>query len=675
LWQLFPPYPGEPPASAVDFAALYKSLGLYRNGPAQSPVAMNSIADEHQNTPASGQFGTKAALAGAVQADLQAWAQNLGDANGQGSNNWVIAGTATASGKPLLANDPHLALSAPAIWYFARLSASSGGPGGKGMDVIGATLPGLPTVVLGRTAQVAWGFTNTGPDVQDLYIERINPANPAQYQTPDTNNGGWANFETRQETIAVKGQGDQTITVRSTRHGPVLSDHTPSHQSLLDTQRYVLSLRWSALDADNHTVLGGYLANFASNVPELLEAFRLHHSPMQNLVAADVTGQTAFQTIGRVPVRGKANDIRGIAPAPGWDQRYDWAGWLSPEQNPGSGHEAIAQKGWLATANQRIHPEKFAHFIGQDWASPDRYDRIETLLAQTAKGQHSLEAQRAVQGDTLSYAAARLGPSLRAAAASLGNHPLAGATQAALHNFSGQMDANSPAPLILAAWADELTRALIEQRLGTENFKRLYGKRHFRGLMESVVLASEPQAKPEQGAPAAVGRPMGASLSAQDAAAWCAPKTCAEQSSAALERALAVLQKRWGADVAQWRWGQAHPALSVHKPFGNVAALAKWFDVSSESGGDAWTVNTGQYWLNQERQVFANRHAASLRALYDLSNLENSQFIYQTGQSGLVWSPRYRDMAQQWSAVQYRPLQLKPERWTHELTLQPGATP
>jgi penicillin G amidase len=242
-----------------------------------------------------------------------------------------------------------------------------------------------------------------------------------------------------------------------------------------------------------------------------------------------------------------------------------------------------------------------------------------------------------------------------------------------LRDFTGQMSANAPAPLILAAWADELTRALIEPRVGAENFKRLYGKRHFRGLMESVLLASST----EQGGQTQTqvqnfsGTPMGSPMSAQDAAAWCAPKTCAQQSTQALERALSKLQTRYGANISQWRWGQGHPAISAHKPFGNVPLLARWLDVSTPTGGDPWTVNVGQYWPSQEREPYANRHAASLRALYDLSNLENSQFIYQTGQSGLVWSPRYRDMANEWAAVQYRPLQLNPPQWVHELRLVP----
>jgi penicillin amidase len=177
LWQLMPAYPGEQPATAVDLASLYRQLGVYREADAQPKVS---------------------APAGQMQSALQQWAasmaRDMGTNDGLGSNNWVVAGSKTRSGKPLLANDPHLGLSAPAIWYFARLQSPQGRAGDgsvlSALDVTGATLPGMPFVVLGRTAQVAWGFTNTNPDVQDLYLEQINPADASQYRTPT----GWENL-------------------------------------------------------------------------------------------------------------------------------------------------------------------------------------------------------------------------------------------------------------------------------------------------------------------------------------------------------------------------------------------------------------------------------------------------------------------------------------------------
>jgi penicillin amidase len=540
----------------------------------------------------------------------------------------------------LLANDPHLGLSAPAIWYFARLQApasrAADGSPVPGIDVIGATFPGLPFVVLGRTARVAWGVTNTGPDVQDLYLEQINPANPKQYKTPD----GWADFKVRTEVFKVKGKPDVSLAMRETRHGPVLSDAQASHAELLDLSRYVLALRWSALDADNQTVVAGINANRAQSVDELLAAFEHWHSPMQNAVAADVTGRVAYKAIGRVPLRRADNDIRGVAPSPGWDARYDWAGWIPYAETPQDDPAETARKGWHATANQRITPAGYPHFMGQDWNDPYRYERIEQLLAATPR--HDAASMRMAHGDQRSLATLRLLPTLQKATSS---HPLASAAQAQLKGFDGVMRAGSAAPLIFSVWADELTRGLIAPRLGEDRFKALYGKRQFRLGVEGIMARND--------------------------AWWCAPKTCEAQSGDALGRALDRIQAQLGGDVASWQWGELHQALSGHRPFGNVAPLAKFFDVRVPTGGDNFTVNVGQYWPNDPKVPFANRHAASLRAVYDLADLEKSQFIYQTGQSGLVFSRRYNDMSAEWAAVTYRPLQLNPASFSHTLRLNP----
>lgn len=619
LWQLMPPYPGEQPATGVDLAALYRGLGVYR--PASERTAQAQVATGVAALP-----------------DLEAWTRGLGHTEGIGSNNWVVAGTRTQSGKPLVANDPHLGLSAPAIWYFARIKAPATTPGGKPLDVIGATLPGLPSVVLGRTAGVAWGFTNTSPDVQDLYLEQINPDNPRQYRTPQ----GWAEFQQRTEVIRVKGQPDDVLVVRSTRHGAVVSDANATYGEVLDTRKYALALRWAALDPDNQTVLSGLQVNRAQNVDELLAAYALYHSPMQSMVAADVLGRTAFQAIGRVPLRAPGNDLHGVTPALGWEEKYDWAGWLPADDVPRRLHAAIEAKGWHATANQRIHDASYPHFLGADWHTPERFDRIESLLGATQG--HTAQTMRDVQADTVSLATRKLLPVLQATTSS---HPLAAAALAQLKDFDGNMRADGAAALVFASWADELTRGLIAPKLGDARFNALYGKRTFRAGLEGMLLDAK----------------VGAS--------WCAPLSCAEQSSAALGRALERIAAEQGRDVPAWRWGVAHPALSAHRPFSNVALLARWFDVAVPTPGDPWTVNVGQYWANSPKLPFANRHAASLRAIYDLADPEKSQFIYQTGQSGLVFSERYRDMRQQWAEVRYRPLRLQPESWVHQLRLEP----
>ena len=625
LWELLPPYGAERPVSKVDLSKLYADLEVYRQ-----PVttAMISGAAHAASTGTTGQNDLKNRIV--AQTGANDLLSQIGNIEGKGSNNWVVAGSHTVSGKPLLANDPHLGLGAPAIWYFASLQA-------PGINVVGATLPGIPYVVLGRTDKVAWGVTNTGPDVQDLYLEQINPDNPAQYRAPNIKGKtAWETFKVRQEIIKVKGEADLALTVRTSRHGPVLSDAQSSHTQLLDLSRYVLALRWSALDADNLTVMSGIAAARAQSVADLKLAYKTFHSPMQNLVMADVEGNIAYQAVGKVPLRRADNDILGLAPSPGWEARYDWAGWVPLAENP----QDDGQKGWIATANQRITAPGYKHFLGQDYALPFRFDRIEALLAATPK--HDLTSMASIQADVQSSAAARLLPVLRKAQST---HPLSAQAMAQMQPFEGNMQAQAAAPLIFATWVDELARSLVSPKVGEDKFKALYGKRHFRHSVELALLGKDNW--------------------------WCAPKRCEDHVDAAWNVALDRLQLAYGSDVSQWQWGRAHPALSSHRPFSNVPALARFFEVESPTGGDPFTVNVGQYWPNENSKPFANRHAASMRTLFDLSDLEKSRFVYQTGQSGLVFSARYRDMAEPWRAGQTRPLQLKPATVAHSLTLMP----
>ncbi len=622
LWQLLPPYPGEKPASSVDLPALYAKLGVYANTtPRAQTVPAQPVAQQ-----AWAQWSAE-------------WVRDMGTLDGKGSNNWVVPASHSVTGHPLLANDPHLALGAPAIWYFARLQAPAGAWQGQALpalDVIGATLPGLPFVVLGRTRGVAWGFTNTGPDVQDLYLEQLDANRPDHYRTPD----GWAQFDTRSETIRVKGQGDVVLKVRSTRHGPVISDVQPQYAGLIQTQAYAVSLRWSALTPDNQTIEAGMQANWAQNVPQLEKAFANHHAPMQSVVMADTQGEVAYRAIGKVPVRSPRNDIRGVAPAPGWLPQYDWQGWIPYAENPALNSAQISAKGWHATANQNILPPGYPHFVGGDWTTPERFERIEQLMAATPR--HSLSTMQAVQNDVLSLGARVLLPTVLKAQPS---HALGEQAMQLLRAFDGHMHADSAAALILNVWADEMTRAVLVPRLGAERFQGLYGKRHFRAALEGIL--------------------------ARDDTFWCGDAGCAPQVSSALDRSLSRIAAQLGQDMRQWRWGRWHPAISSHKPFGKVPVLKTLFDVRVESPGDLFTVNVGQYWANDKTEPFANRHAASMRAVYDLSPAGESVFIYQTGQSGHVFSPRYSNMAHEWAQGRYRPLRWSDANLVHRLQLLP----
>lgn len=614
LWTLLPPYPGEPRGTKVDVAALYQNLDVYAK-----PSSAKAAAWNQPHLLASSTL-------------------DIGVLEGKGSNNWVVPGSNTQSGLPLLANDPHLGLSAPAVWYFAGLHAPAGKlPDGQthgALNVVGATLPGLPFVVLGRTQKAAWGFTNTGPDVQDLFLEALEGKD--SYRTPS----GQQAFETRKEVIKVKGQGDVAIQVRTTRHGPVISDVQPAYAQFLNKDKYAMAIRWSALDPDNQTIVAGMDANFANSVAELRQAFSQNHSPMQNVVMADSSGKVLFKVAGKMPVRAPNNDLKGMLPAPGWLAQYDWQSWIPYDQTPEVSQADIEKQGWHATANQKILPPGYSQFLTNDWTGPERFDRIAQLLSSGTK--LDANTMKTIQADVHSLAAERLLPYLQSLSS---QHAKAPEALPLLKSFKGDMSRDSAGALIYAVWIDEVTRAILMPKLGETRFKALFGKRSFRPAIEGILATQDPS--------------------------WCGVTGCQALMNKALDSALDKIVSMQGDKVSAWNWGRAHPALSSHRPFGNVKALAGFFDVVGPSGGDGFTVNVGQYWTHSATMPFATRHAASMRAVYDLANLDESGFIYQTGQSGHPFSSRYQDMKDEWGQVKYRPLRMSTSGPTQVLRLTP----
>ncbi len=266
------------------------------------------------------------------------------------SNNWVVAGSRTKSGKPLLANDPHLRLTAPSIWYLVHLALDK--PGAQPLNMAGASIAGMPLIALGRTDTLAWGFTNTGPDVQDVFIEKINPDNRNQYQTPD----GWRDFETTQMAIAVKGVGVRNVERRRTRHGPVLPGFYRNLDGMLG-EGFVAALQWTALSDDDTTIAAGMLDGGARGIADYIERMRQYIVPMQSMVIADADGHIGLIAPGRVPVRDRANRVAGRMPVPGWDATYDWKGYLKFEDLP---RFIDLPGGALGTANARIVPPQLS---------------------------------------------------------------------------------------------------------------------------------------------------------------------------------------------------------------------------------------------------------------------------------------------------------------------------
>ena len=581
IHELLPPYPGEKVPVIADLKELYSSME-------REAVRLARFAPDN---------------------------------DGLGSNNWVVSGSRTESGKPLLANDPHLGLTVPPVWYFAQLSAPD-------MQVIGATLPGVPGVILGRNERIAWGFTNTGPDVQDLYIEKLDAA--GGYLAPE----GTRAFQVIDETILVKGADAEKLRIRVSRHGPVISDVMRTAQDLAP-RGHVIAFAWTALAEDDRTAQAAHKFARAREWDGFLAAARDFQVPQQNIVYADVEGNIGFIAAGRVPHRRPTNDLKGMAPAPGWQEKYDWVGYIPFEQLPRSFNP---ESGAIVTANHRVTPPGYPHFISSDWQPPYRADRIQALLDEVPK--HWVPSFARIQADVVSLAMRELLPKLLAARP---RSEEARKALALLAKWDGAMAAERSEPLIAWAWWRELTRAIYADELGDAFRENWLSRAVFLGN----VLSGD-----------------------AEAARWCddirtpAVETCEEVLALSLEAALADLRRRFGNDQSRWRWGEAHRALHEHRPFSRQPLLAAIFNVGVASPGDTYTVNVGRNNLNDEDRPYANRHAASLRAIYDLSDLEKSLYIHSGGQSGNILSDHYKAFSEAWARNEYIPM--RAERKTLE---------
>nr|WP_243656619.1 penicillin acylase family protein [Paucimonas lemoignei] len=591
------PYPGERPLVTADYTNFYRKLaGVTNELDAVAQIAPPSYVD------------------------------------GMGSNNWALAGSRTSSGKPLLANDPHLGLTAPSLWYLAHLSA-------PGLNVIGATIPGLPVVVLGRNDRIAWGFTNTAPDVQDLYIERVRRDNPRQYQTPQ----GWSDFKTRTETIKVKGQADVRLEARETRHGPVISGALPVlDKAPLESKEYVIAFAWTALRPDDLTLQAGLYLNKARNWQEFVNAAKDFGAPQQSIAYADVDGNIGLLAPGRVPIRKKENDLKGLVPAPGWDSRYDWDGFIPfsglPRQyNPASGQ--------VMTANQKIVDDGYPYFITSEWSLPYRAHRINDLLV--VKPKHDLDSFAAIQRDDLSPAVNDLLPILLQVKVDDNRSRQA---MELLGKWDGHMAADRPEPLIATAWLRELSRQIFADEVGEDLFKEYWEYRNIQQAMLNVLRNKDGQSR----WCLKIASPSAARTAQQASAAD--SQACQALLPVALRTALDELETRYGEDMREWRWGRAHVAVSSHRPFGKVSGLSRLFNIEVPTSGDTFSVNAGRNSPRDEAAPFANHHGAGLRALYDLGDFENSRFMISTGQSGNVFSPLYANLAERWAKAEYLPM-------------------
>lgn len=539
---------------------------------------------------------------------------------GLGSNIWAVSGKRTASGRPLLANDPHLQLDLPGAWYLAALEA-------PGLAVAGGTMPAMPVVVVGRNPALAWGLTNTGADVQDLFVETVDPADGGRYLTPD----GSRPFAVRSETIRVRFGRPETLTVRETRHGPVISDL--GDPTGLADGRHVLALAWTAFDDGDVTLTAGFALATARTALEVDRALEAFAGPVQNLVYATARDEIGLRLAGDLPIRRQGD---GWMPVPGADGRHDWIGRV-----PAAGRPRLADplSGQIVNANNRLVAPGRGDAVLGEWEPALRARRIETLLGD--RDGVTAAAFRAMQADQHSTLADDMLPHLLRASRAPAPDLLG-----ALAAWDRVMAADRPEPLAFAAWYDELAAALYADELGP-----LFAA--YRGLRPDFVR-----------------------LVLEERPVWCDDvataeiETCAARIALAWTRAVERLAARHGADWRRWRWDAAHRVEMHHEPLSRIPFLGRLFRLVVPRGGDGSSLDVAHY-RRESDGTFVTRAGPSYRMVVDLGAPQESGFVAATGQSGHFLSRHWADLTALWATHRYLPMQLAAEAAEHRLVLAP----
>ncbi|MBW4696859.1 MAG: penicillin acylase family protein [Aphanocapsa lilacina HA4352-LM1] len=527
-----------------------------------------------------------------------------GESLAVGSNNWVVAGSRTASGKPMLASDPHLGHQIPSVWYLAHVE-------GGNFNAIGATLPGLPGFPIGHNGRIAWGVTNLEADVQDLFIEQLD-AGERHYRAK----GRWQPLTVISEVIKVKGKPAVPIAVRITRHGPLISDAVKGTAQ-------PLALRWAALDLEDHTIEAYLGVNTASDWRDFTRALANFHAPMQNFVYADRAGNIGYYAAGAVPVRSSGD---GTAPVPGQDDRYAWRGYVPFGALP---HTYNPPRGFVATANNRAVSGGYPYVLSTNWAPPYRAERIVERLAAARK--LTARDMADLQGDVQSTYVRRLLPLLLRVE---GSDARSRQAIAFLRGWDGRLTGDSAAAAIFWAWHQRIPEALFADELGAD----LAGKYLRLGGMLGKVL------------PGALAGEGGWC----DDAATRPPEDCREILKRALAAGLDDMTRRQGSDdPADWRWDRVHRAVFAHAPFDKIETLKPLFSRSIGNGGDSFTVNVAPVNRKEPYNQFVG---VSYRQIVDFGALEASRFIHTTGQSGHFLSGDYAAYLERWRRLEYVPM-------------------
>ena len=589
---LLPDMPGNSQADLIDFTRLFPDL---------SPIKTSSAREHSALSPFK-----PIALAGA-------------------SNAWAALPGRSATRGTLLANDPHLELTAPSIWYLARLELSTGG-------VIGGTIPGLPLVLVGRSAKLGWGLTSSNLDDTDVFIEKLNPLDPSEYKTPQ----GYKPFVKKQSIVRIKDKSPVTLEMFWTENGPVL----PGSHANLETVTpagHVTSVAWTLLSSQDTSIEAGFDLMAAQSVQEGLVASRAFVAPSQILTLAD-SKQIAMRTIGALPKRDPRHQSKGRLPSAGWLAQNRWQGVFDPSVNPVFLNPA---SGVLGHTNNKYTNRSFPEHISFDWGDSQRVQRM-TRLLQTREA-HTRDSFIEAQLDSVSPTArtllALIGGELWYQSQSVPTDSPAGRRQSALDllaNWNGEMNEHLPEPLIYAAWLRALHKRLIVDELGPlhEAFTHaepLFIERVFRDVAGAGIWCDVAQSRRQE--------------------------SCAEMSRLALDDALAELVATYGSEITALRWGEAHQATHDHPVLGDVPIL-KWFvNIRQSTSGGDHTLQRGKT-SGTGPNPYLNVHAGGYRGVYDFVDPDSSVFIISTGQSGHPLSRHYDNLGKLWRRGEYVPMTL-----------------
>ena len=508
----------------------------------------------------------------------------------QASNNWVVSGKHTASGKPLLANDPHIPGAAPGVWYQLELIA-------PGLHVAGVTFPGAPGIVIGHNERIAWGVTNLGPDVQDVYLEKFDKDNPNRYLTP----AGWRDAEIRHEQIKVRKAFTETATdtlafdVTVTRHGPIVLEK--------DSNRY--ALRWPAFDPLMLESAGFFDAMRARNWKEFTAALSQYGGPTQNFVYADVDGHIGYYGAGRIPIR-KSGD--GSVPYDGSTDEGEWTGYIPFDKLP---HVYDPPSGIIVTANQRIVGKDYPEFLTRAWASPYRARRIFDLLSEKPK--LTTDDFRRIQGDVYSIAGVAFA---RAAAKILKSLPNAGADDAKLisdlETWDGLMKADSQAALLVWQMRGAFRQRVLSGAIGNA-LASGYAWPESDVLMDKIISDQPAEWLPKEF------------------------PSYADLLRACYAEARQSLTKNLGADEAKWSWGEMFKSRFPH-PLSNAPFIGAQFTIAAfPQNGSGGVPNVGS--------------AVSMRFIADPSDWDKTQNGIPLGESGVPANPHWKDQLTDWRNV------------------------